>query len=222
MTDASIGARGGGYYGQGRPELIDLLPRPLGRVLDVGCGEGGVAVGLRAAGAVWIAGIELHPPAAERALEVLDELRIGRVEEQLERLGGTFDTILAYDVLEHLPDPAAVLAALRGIAAPDARLHVSIPNARHWSLARDIVWRGTFGYTAAGHRDRTHLRWFTRRDIMALLEECGWAVERVDHLPLRAVSAAAARLSRGLTAEFLVFQWSVLARNRGSAPAVGR
>ena len=82
---------------------------------------------------------------------------------------GPFDTFVLYDVLEHLVDPAAVLEALVPLAAPGARAHVSVPNARHWTLMRDLVLRGTFGYTDWGHRDRTHLRWFTRRDIEALL-----------------------------------------------------
>ena len=29
--------------------------------------------------------------------------------------------------------------------------------------------RGTFGYTEFGHRDATHLRWYTRRDLVALV-----------------------------------------------------
>ncbi|RDI74299.1 Methyltransferase domain [Gaiella occulta] len=212
----------GGYYGQSRPELVALLPRPLGRVLDVGCGEGRVAAGLRAAGASWITGVEIHAPSAERAARSLDEVFVGRLEEHIGGFDGVFDTILLYDVLEHLPDPASALVALRGVAAPGARVHVSLPNARHWSLVRDLALRGTFGYTDAGHRDRTHLRWFTRRDIVSLLEQCGWHVERVDHLPLRRVSALASRLTSGLTAEFLVYQWFLLARSRESAPEGAR
>jgi hypothetical protein len=127
-------------------------------------------------------------------------------------LRSSFDTILVYDVLEHLACPEALLVALARVAAPGARLHVSIPNARHWSLVRDLVLRGSFGYTDWGHRDRTHLRWFTRRDIVALLEATGWPVEGVSHGPLRRSSSALARLSRGLSIEFLVYQWYVLAR----------
>ena len=32
-----------GYYEQSREELVRLLPRPLGRVLDIGCGGGRTA-----------------------------------------------------------------------------------------------------------------------------------------------------------------------------------
>jgi len=211
-----------GYYAQERAELVALLPRPLGRVLDVGCGEGGANGPLRDAGASWISGIELDTEAAERASQRYDEVVSGRAEESLGRVAGPFDTVLLYDVLEHLPAPGALLGRLLDVASPGARAHVSVPNARHWTLLRDLAVRGTFGYTDAGHRDETHLRWFTRGDIAGLLESSGWHVERIDHGPLRPLSRAAERLTRGLTAELLVYQWSLLARAPGSAPGASR
>lgn len=199
------------YYEQGRPELVALLPERLGAVLDVGCGAGGVGRGLRER-CERLVGIELEPTVAERAREVYDLVLVGSVEERLADAGGSFDTILAYDVLEHLVDPASVLRRLARAAAPGALLHVSVPNARHFTLVRDLVLRGTFGYAESGHRDATHLRWLTRRDLVALLDESGWRVERTAHAPLSTAGRLAERATRGLSAEFLVHQWSALAR----------
>lgn len=201
-----------GYYDQTRADLVALLPRPLGRVLDVGCGSGGAAQPLRERGAERLVGIEVHPPAAARAGEAYDAVHAGRVEDVLPELAERFDTILCYDVLEHLPDPAAVLRSLAELAEPRARLHASAPNARHWTLLRDLTLRGTFGYAAAGHRDDTHLRWFTRADLVRLLEECGWSFAAAWPGRLRAPSRALARVTRGLSVEFLAYQWAVLAR----------
>jgi 2-polyprenyl-3-methyl-5-hydroxy-6-metoxy-1,4-benzoquinol methylase len=199
-----------GYYGNERADLVAALPRPLGRVLDVGCGQGAVGRGLRAAGATWLSGVESEAAAADVARDVYDEVAVGTVEAELDGLAGPFDTICCYDVLEHLVDPYMVLRRLRDAAAPGGRLHVSVPNARHYSLVRDLVLRGTFGYTAWGHRDNTHLRWFTRRDIVVAMEDAGWAVRSTSHPALHR-SAALDRLTGGRSTEFLVGQWYVLA-----------
>jgi 2-polyprenyl-3-methyl-5-hydroxy-6-metoxy-1,4-benzoquinol methylase len=202
------------YYSQDRADLVTQLPRPLGNVLDVGCGEGGVAEGLRAAGATRLTGIELDSRAARLAKPRYDEIIQGDAEVVLASLAGPFDTILCYDVLEHLRDPPAVLHRLCRIAGERARLHVSVPNARHYSLLRDLAFRGTFGYTEWGHRDTTHLRWFTRRDIVSLLESCGWVVRSVSHPVPSQLTHVLDRLTRGRSTEFIVGQWYVLASAR--------
>jgi 2-polyprenyl-3-methyl-5-hydroxy-6-metoxy-1,4-benzoquinol methylase len=194
-----------GYYANERADVIALLPRPVRRVLDVGCGVGATAPGLRAAGASEIVGIEVVETAGERARAVLDRVYVAAVEDVLDELDGPFDTFLCLDVLEHLVDPGAVLARLRELAAPGATLQVSVPNARHFSLPVDLVLRGTFGYTDWGHRDRTHLRWFTRSDLIELVAGAGWVVTRTSVPPLGR-SARLHRLTRGRSSEFLVAQ----------------
>ena len=111
-------------------------------------------------------------------------------------------------------DPYTVLRRLLDVAAPGARLHVSVPNARHVSLLRDLVLRGTFGYTEWGHRDSTHLRWFTRRDLVAAVDQAGWRTLRTGHPALHR-SAALDKLTRGRSTEFLVGQWYLLAQRPG-------
>jgi SAM-dependent methyltransferase len=210
-----------GYYAETRANVIEELPLPLGRVLDVGCGEGGANEPLRARGATWISGIEILPGAAARAAERYDNVEVGDALEALERVTGPFDTILCYDVLEHLVDPAALVRRARELACPGARFHVSVPNARHYSLARDLVFRGTFGYTDWGHRDSTHLRWFTRKDVGLLLEDADWSVvstvpsalHRLRELRLRAPG----RLVHGLGGEFFSRTWYILARSSEGA-----
>lgn len=205
---------GAGYYANERADVIAALPRPLGRVLDVGCGQGGTATGLRTAGAREIVGIEILPEPAAVAAAVLDRVIVAPVEQALEQDLGRFDTILCLDVLEHLVDSAAVLRRLREIAEPGASLFVSVPNARHISLVRDLVFRGTFGYGDWGHRDRTHLRWFTPRDLQATVAAAGWEVTSLGWPPLGR-SRSLHRVSGGRSSEFLVAQVYVQARNPG-------
>ena len=198
-----------GYYGLERANVVAELPVPIGRALDVGCGEGGVGRSLKAAGATWVSGIEIEPAAAERARTVLDEVYVGPVETAV--VSRPFDTVCCYDVLEHLVDPEAIMVYLRGLVEPGARLHISIPNARHFSLLWDLIVRGTFGYTAWGHRDATHLRWYTRRDIVAAVERAGWSVESAD-AGFRGRAYYADRVTLKKAREFIALQWHVLAR----------
>jgi 2-polyprenyl-3-methyl-5-hydroxy-6-metoxy-1,4-benzoquinol methylase len=200
-----------GYYANERADVVAQLPRPVGRVLDVGCGSGGTAPGLRAAGATELVGIEVVAEVAEVAREVFDEVHVGPVEDVLDDLDGAFDTVLCLDVLEHLVDPRDVLRRLRGLAAPGGTLQVSVPNARHLSLVADLLFRGTFGYAESGHRDGTHLRWFTRRDLVDAVTGAGWDVVRTSVPPL-ARSAGVHRLTRGWSSEFLVAQIYLTAR----------
>lgn len=203
-----------GYYALDRADVVEELPRPVGRALDVGCGEGGVGRSLYAAGATSVTGVEVMQDAAAVAATVLDEVITAPVEEAIAAgaLAGPFDTICCYDVLEHLVDPAPVLRALREVAADGGRLHVSVPNARHFSLVKDLVFRGTFGYTEFGHRDATHLRWFTRRDITAAVEAAGWRVDWTRAPVFRGRDRHADALTRGRAREFIALQWHLLAR----------
>jgi 2-polyprenyl-3-methyl-5-hydroxy-6-metoxy-1,4-benzoquinol methylase len=173
-----------------------------------------MAPGLRAAGATEVVGIEIAPEPAALAAEVLDRVIQAPVEEAIDALEGVFDTTLCLDVLEHLVDPGSVIKRLRVLAAAGGSLQVSVPNARHYSLAWDLVARGTFGYSDIGHRDNTHLRWFTRRDIVALIERAGWRVTATSVPPLHR-SALLHRWTRGWSSEFLVAQIYVTARNAG-------
>jgi SAM-dependent methyltransferase len=210
MSTIPLGPKPADYYGLGRHDVVALIPPPLGRVLDVGCGEGGAYEPLRAAGASVVAGIELMPGPAEVARQRYDEVVVGDAVEAVAHLeSGPYDTVICYDVLEHLVDPGALLRKLHDVAAPNARIHVSVPNARHISLLRDLFVKGTFGYAEQGHRDATHLRWFTRRDIEALVHESGWRHVKTDPARLHK-SRPLHKLTKGRTTEFLAGQWYVL------------
>jgi 2-polyprenyl-3-methyl-5-hydroxy-6-metoxy-1,4-benzoquinol methylase len=202
-----------GYFDAERWDMLAELDAPYGRVLDVGCGAGATGRRLRAEGASALVGVEPNPAAAAPAREVFDTVHEAPIEELLEAgtVQGPFDTIQLYDVLEHLVDPESVLRGLRSLAAPGARLHISVPNARHWSLIRDLLLRGTFGYTEWGHRDATHLRWFTPRDIEELVSAAGYRVESSTSRVFGR-SALVDRLTAGRLRKLIALQWHVLAR----------
>jgi 2-polyprenyl-3-methyl-5-hydroxy-6-metoxy-1,4-benzoquinol methylase len=218
VTGLELVRQRGADYGALRHDAkIALLPEPLGRVLDVGCARGANAEVLRKRGATHLAGIELDAAFAEEARERYDEVVHGSVPEDLPWADAGFDTVLAYDVLEHLVDPWTATKRLAAQLKPGGRLHISLPNARSKRLWLPLILRGTFAYEPEGIMDVTHLRFFTRRDAIAMVEAAGVEVVQVGHPPPETPKRRIAyRL--GLT-EFLTIQWFVLAR-RGLTPQV--
>jgi 2-polyprenyl-3-methyl-5-hydroxy-6-metoxy-1,4-benzoquinol methylase len=194
-----------------RADAIALLSTPLGRVLDVGCARGASAPLLRERGATDLVGIEIDELLAAEARRRYDEVVTASVEAELPWPPASFDTILCYDVLEHLYDPWSVLRRLRAVLRPDGRLQASIPNARNFRVWLPLVLKGHFRYEPAGLLDVTHIRFFTRRDAIEMLERTGFDVISVQHWrPDRGKTQLAEVLTRGRSAEFTAMQWYLL------------
>jgi 2-polyprenyl-3-methyl-5-hydroxy-6-metoxy-1,4-benzoquinol methylase len=79
--------------------------------LDVGCGNGGLALACVDAGARRVVGVELaeHRVEAGRRMCLGKPIELRRANILEEDLGERFDVVLSTDVLEHVPDPAALL-----------------------------------------------------------------------------------------------------------------
>lgn len=215
MSGLDLTRRRGSDYGRLRHDAkIALLDGPLGRVLDVGCAEGVNADALRSRGATHITGIDADAGFAAAARERYDRVIAGRVPDDLP--GDSFDTVLAYDILEHLYDPWGAATRLAGLLTPGGQLHLSIPNARSKKLWLPLIARGTFAYEPDGIMDVTHLRFFTRADAVAMLEAAGLTVDRVDHPPAETRKRRVAY--RVGLAELLTIQWWIRARGSAAAP----
>lgn len=161
-----------------------FVPAKARRVLDVGCGAGAFARGLReerlALGQqleVW--GLELAPDAAAQAAGTLDRVLVGTVEDTIEQLPAAhFDCICCNDVLEHLAWPERALRGLRGKLAPGGVVVASIPNVRFFGNVWDLVVHGAWSYADEGILDRTHLRFFTRSSMRELFDAAGYRLLR--------------------------------------------
>src|SRR4051794_4657781 len=94
-------------YERARPEILVHVPAGARRVLDLGCATGTTGGGRRARGRAPVTGIELERAYAEEARTRLDEVITGDVEHA--QPPGTYDTLIAADILEHLKDPWATL-----------------------------------------------------------------------------------------------------------------
>ena len=169
-----------------REEITSRVPAGHRRLLDVGCGAGGSSAALkRRSRDLHVTGVEKDGLLAARARQRLDLVLAGDAVESLASLvrgGEVFDVFLFADVLEHLEDPFRALSLARSLAAPDAVLVASVPNAGHLSLVRDLLL-GRFDPVPAGLADAGHLRWFTRASLEEMVSETGWKTPTVESCP---------------------------------------
>jgi SAM-dependent methyltransferase len=135
-------------------KLIDEIPRyrwavnqlrrltPGSKVLDVGCGEGGV---------LWFAqrkglepyGCDLAPSAVALVRQLIgqDRVYLGTIED-LPIEPASFDAILALEVIEHLPSPQPFLRRAVSLLKPAGLLLVTTPNRhRFFAVGKRILGR---------------------------------------------------------------------------------
>ena len=81
--------------------------------------------------------------------------------------------VLASHVLEHLARPEHFLREVRHRLNPEGVLAVALPNIAHYRQRISFL-QGKFYYTETGQLDRTHLRFYTHRTAIQLLEQNGY------------------------------------------------
>jgi 2-polyprenyl-3-methyl-5-hydroxy-6-metoxy-1,4-benzoquinol methylase len=158
------------YYEHIRKDILPLMPSKPTRILDVGCGAGATSGWLRTMfPEATCVGIEGNPGVLAALKANVHEAYIADLNGAIPEVGKP-DVILLLDVLEHLIDPRNVLEHMRSILAPGGTIIVSLPNVAHYSVLLPLLLRGRFDYKEAGIMDRTHLHFYYKGSIRALVE----------------------------------------------------
>lgn len=157
--------------------LLRLVGPEPKNILDIGCGTGELGAELERQGH-RVTGIDFREPVCALSRVIEWDLMRG-LPDGLDQ----YDIVLLADVLEHMPDSAALLAQAKRCLAPGGRMLVSLPNAVHWSV-RATVAAGRFDYTNRGILDSTHLRFFTEASARRLFEQAGLKIRSRHSAPV--------------------------------------
>ena len=172
------------YFENVRKELLDLIPEKNknGNMLEIGAGEGNTLLYAKNNDyAKNIYGVELFEiKNSNQTNELLNDFIIGNIENiELPFDDSQFDVMILGDVLEHLVDPYSVVQKLKKYLKDDGVIISSIPNIREWNTMKTIFFNGDFKYEESGILDKTHLRFFTRKNIIELFENNGFNIKQI-------------------------------------------
>jgi len=149
-------------------ELIRLANVTPGvRVLEIGCGGGGLLRMLheRGASVVGIDALNVALNLARRrdvALQRLYVVQIG-ADITLPFRDASFDAIIGQHVVEHLPDVSAALREWKRLLKPNGRIALATPNARYPDPAH--------------FADAGHTQVFSPAELRGVVERAGLGVE---------------------------------------------
>ena len=173
-----IDAVAGGWFRNDTGELIAGFPvRAEDTVLDVGCGDGGNVFFCGQQGA-HVAFTDIEPARVAETQRRAGTSRARGVQpivsdcDPIPLPDGFASVVICTEVLEHVPDPARLVAELVRVGAPGARYLISVPDPVSESVQRKLADESFF-------RAPNHLRVFARDEFQELLTGRGLLIEKV-------------------------------------------
>jgi len=171
--NASGREKGTGSTGYKRvlAHYYNLMIPPEASVLEVGCGNGDLLGMVRAGRKV---GIDLSARCIESARIAHPECEFHVQSGECLNLKESFDVILLSETINYAADVQLLLKKLLGVSHPKTRLQANIFN-HLWqplsSLATALSIRG----------DHPPENWFSRSDLLRLLDLSGWSAVTTTH-----------------------------------------
>lgn len=170
-----------GYFSSDREDMLKYIPQDVKTSLEFGCGYGGFSALLKNKFYAESWAVEINEEAAREAAKKLDKVINNDATKSLNDIPGHyFDCIILFDILEHLIDPYSLLLALKTKLTDKGVLIASIPNVRYYRMLTQLVIHGNWDYKDHGILDRTHLRFFTYKSIVKMLNRLDYKILKME------------------------------------------
>lgn len=152
------------------------------RILDVGTASGTLGRSL-AERKFLIYGIEPNTNWTNQAKPYYKEIISSKLEDVQDEYLFGYDVIICADVLEHTPNPEMNLMRLANLQSNESKFIISIPNIANIWIRLNLTL-GRFDYSDRGILDRTHLRFFTKRSLIELIDSSGLKISSLEVTPI--------------------------------------
>ena len=161
------------FFTQYVDTLIDHLvsgKRPNLRIVEVGCGNGSFLRGLVEASGLGSSGYGFDPSYAGPVIDLGGRLRFERRYYGPECVDIAADLVICRHVIEHVPDPVALLRTIGQSLTQSSHATVFLETpCVEWILRNNVIW--DFFYE--------HCSYFSEGSLTAALELAGFTVQGI-------------------------------------------
>lgn len=166
------------------PARVIRMIKEGSKVLEIGAGPGSITRHLSGTLGCEVVALEIDPTAIEKlrpfakSVYAMD-LNDPNWSDMVKAKDGTFDYVIAADVLEHVYDPWAVLGGMKNLLNDSGSVVLSLPHVGHAAVAGCLIDED-FEYRQWGLLDRTHVRFFGIKNVQNLYASQGMSIEQAE------------------------------------------
>ena len=160
-------------------KLIGSLIKDNSKVLDIGCGEGGLISQLEKNNKSKTCGIEISSELAQKAISYGHNVIQGNAEVDLDQYSNqSFDYVILSQTLQAMIRPKDILLDLLRIGD---KAIVSFPNFGHWKIRAQLLFFGKMPITKGlpyAWYETPNIHFFTIKDFQNLCKESNIIIEK--------------------------------------------
>lgn len=152
--------------------LILSRIEPNSRVLEFGPASGYMTQHMSQNLGCKVYCVEIDEDAAKHAEKYAEKMIVADIDQMMwfsELEKEQFDYILFADVLEHLRNPSFILERVTALLYDSGKIITSVPNISHNAIIMELL-QGRFEYQPTGLLDETHIKFFTKKNVLKMLE----------------------------------------------------